>query len=85
MKPGITKRKFGDRITITWQDACEMSGWRTVSDAIKIPDEIFCRTIGYFINQTKDFITIAHTIGLSDKNDVTGVMHIPRKWIQKIQ
>ena len=80
-----TKRKFGDCVTIHWMDACEMTGWRSFSDAIKIPDEIFCCTTGYFLNQTKDYITIAHTIGLSEKNDITGVMRIPRRWIKGIK
>jgi len=83
-KLGITKRKFGDVVTIIWIDACEVTGWKSFSDAIKIPDEVFCHTTGYFLNQTKDFITIAGTIGLSEKNDVTNVIHIPRKWIQEI-
>ena len=78
------KRKFGDITTITWIDACEVSRWKSFSDAIKIPDEVFCHTTGYFLNQTKDMITIAHTIGLSENNDVLGVMHIPLHWIQKI-
>ena len=81
----MKKKKFGDRVTITWTDACTMDGWKSVSEAIKIPDEVFCKTLGYFLNQTKDFITIAHTIGLSSKNDVTGVLHIPKAWITKIK
>ncbi len=78
-------KKFGDRISIDWVDACEMPGWKSLSEAIKVPDEIFCRTSGYFLNQTKDFITIAHTIGLSEKNDVTGVFHIPKRWIRGVK
>ena len=51
-KLGITKRKFGDVVTIIWIDACEVTGWKSFSDAIKIPDEVFCHTTGYFLNQT---------------------------------
>lgn len=84
-KPGDTKRTFGDKITIVWIDACEVTGWKSFSDAIKIPNEVFCHTVGYFLNQTKDFITVASTIGLSEKNDVTGIFHIPKAWIIKIK
>jgi len=84
-KSGTIKRKFGDRITIAWIDACEITGWKSFSDAIKVPDEVFCYTTGYFLNQTKDYITIAHTIGLDEKNDITGVIHIPRRWIREIK
>ncbi len=84
MKPA-KKYEFGDRITIVWIDACEMSGWKSFSDAIKIPDEVFCTTTAYFLNQTKDFITVAHTMGLSKKNDIMGTLHIPRRWIKKIK
>lgn len=80
----MKKKKFGDRITVTWTDALTVDGWKSVSEAIKIPNEVFCKTTGYFLNQTKDFITIAHTIGLSEKNDVDGILHIPKIWITKI-
>jgi len=79
----MKKKKFGDRVTITWIDSLEIAGWKPLSEAIEIPDEVFCKTTGYFLNQTKDFITIAHTIGLSENNEVNGVFHIPKTWIIK--
>lgn len=77
------KKKFGDIIYLEWIDACEISGWKSFEDAIKIPNEVHVRTRGFFLNQTKEFVIIAHSIGKSKQNDICGVMHIPLAWIKK--
>ena len=79
------KKKFGDKVDLTWLDACEVSGWKSLDDALKIPDEVYCKTRGYFLGQDKDFVTIAHTIGKGKNNDTTGIMHIPKKWLLGIK
>lgn len=78
-------KKYGDLIKVSWIDACERSGWRTVEEALKIPDEIYVQTVGYYLGHTKEFLTLATSIGKSRENDVGGVWHIPRTWIQRIR
>lgn len=78
-------KKFGDPIEVQWTDACERTGWRSVEDALKVPDEVFVRTRGFYLGHTKDFITLANSIGRSRSNDVGGVWHIPRAWVTKLK
>lgn len=78
-------KKFGDAITVEWVDACERSGWLSYEDAIKVPDEIYVTTRGHYLHHTKDFLTIAASIGKSKKNEVGGIWHIPRVWIKRIR
>ena len=85
MKPVKIEKKYGDRIEVCWTDACERSGWRSVEDALKVPDEVFVRTIGFYLGHTKEFLTLANSIGKSEKNDVSGIWHIPVKWITKLK
>ena len=78
-----TKKKFGDRIYLEWVDACERIGWKSLSDAVNVDDEVFCRTNAFYLGENKDFVIVAHTIGKTEKNEVTGVIQIPKKWITK--
>jgi len=78
-------KEFGQPIEVVWCDACEISGWKSVNDALQIPDEVVCKTRGYFLDKTKEYLSIAHTIGLDKSNDVCGIIHIPIKWVKKIK
>ena len=78
-------KKFGDLCYIEWTDACEKTGWKTFKDAVVVEDEVHCKTIGFFLEQNEEFIIIANSIGLSKKNDVSGVWQIPLAWIKKIK
>ena len=78
-------KSFGQKIYIEWLDACECAGWKTCDSALKIPDDVFCKTNGFFLNKTKDFVTLAHTMGRGRNNDVTGIFHIPLGMIKKVR
>jgi len=80
-----TKKEFGDKIYIEWLDAIERIGWKTVEDATKIIDEVFCRTSAFYLDEDKEYIKVAHTIGKSIENDVIGILWIPKKWVRKIR
>ena len=43
------KKKFKDKIFIEWIDACEVAGWKSFNDAIKIPEEVYCKTNGFIV------------------------------------
>jgi len=77
------KKKFGDQIYLEWFDACERTGWKPLFDAMTIDDEVFCKTTAFYLGENKDFVIVAHTIGKTDKNDITGIFQIPKKWITK--
>lgn len=78
-------KKFGDRVFVKWMDACERTGWISVEDAYKVPEEVICFTNAFFISTKDGYITVAHTIGKTKDNDVVGVLHIPTKWILEIK
>jgi len=79
------KKKFGDGIDLVWRDACEVSGWKNLEDALKIPQEVYCKTRAYFLGQDKHYVTVGHTVGENIKNDMCGILHIPKKWIIKVK
>ena len=83
-QPKIQK-EWGDKVYIEWIDAIEKTGWQSVENAIKMDDEVFCRTNAFFLSQDKDFIHVAHTIGMSKTNDVTGILRIPKRWLSKVK
>ncbi len=78
-------KKFGDKIYIEWIDAIARVGWKTVDEAIEVIDEVYCKTSAFYLDEDKDYIKVAHTIGKSIKNDVLGILLIPKKWISKIK
>jgi hypothetical protein len=80
-----TKKKFGDQIYIEWIDAIERVGWKTVEEAVEVIDEVYCKTCAFYLDEDKEYVKVAHTIGKSIKNDVLGVLLIPKKWIRKIK
>lgn len=78
-------KKFGQPIEVIWCDACEVPGWKSVENASVIPSDVVCKTRGYFLGKTKEYLSIVHTIGLDETQDVCGVIHVPLKWIKKIK
>lgn len=79
------KLSFGMLVYIEWTDACERPGWKSVQDAIKVYDEVKCKTVGFFLAQDKKFIIVANSIGLTEKNDVSGIWQILLASITKIK
>jgi len=77
-------KKFGDRIFIEWEDAYMSSGWTSVEKAKKLPD-VYCKTLGFFISQENNFITVAMSIGKDEHSDVNGILNIPKGWIKKVK
>ena len=78
-------KQFRDPITVEWIDACERSGWMTVESATTVPDEVYVTTRGFYLTHSKEFLTVAASVGKAKANDVGGVWHIPRAWIKKIK
>ena len=79
------KKKFGDKIYIEWVDAMERIGWKSVEDAIEVVDEVYCRTNAFYLGDDKEYVKVAHTIGKTIKNDVLGILLIPKSWIKKVK
>ncbi len=77
------KKKWGQRIYLEWIDACMRVGWKTLEDAMDAGDDTYCQTNAFYIGESRGFVVVAHTIGKSSNSDMTGILHIPKKWITK--
>ena len=78
-------KKIGDKIYIAWIDAYERTGWKSVEDALKLEDERFCFTNGFYLGKKDGYIIVCHTKGSTKDNDVTGIINIPITWIKEIK
>ena len=79
-------KKFGDKIELTWIDACHIIDvWKSIDEAINIPNEVFVFTRCWYVSHNKDFITVCRDKGKTINNDVGGVFHIPIGCIKKIR
>ena len=79
------KKKFGDKIYLEWVDAYTEDGWKSVEDALKLSDGVYCFTNAFFLGQNKDYLMVVHTKGRTSKNDVMGKLTIPKTWIRKVK
>lgn len=78
-------KKFGDRIYFEWVDAYTEEGWKSVDEALKLSNEVYCFTNAFFLGQNKDYLMVVHTKGRTIKNDVMGKLTIPKVWIRKVK
>ena len=81
----INAKKFGDSIDVEWDDCWANSEWRCYDSAMKVPDEVFCKTRAFFVGQTEHFVHIAHTIGLTKENEIAGLLLIHKGIIRSVR
>lgn len=67
-------------VYVEWIDSETDDGWGKIKD---VSDNLtLCRTIGYLIKDSSDFVTIAHS--WDEENDhVNGTIQIPKVAIKK--
>lgn len=80
----INAKKFGDPIDIEWIDSLSDANWQTVEQVMIVPEETFCMTRGFFVGQTDKFIHVIQTKGKTEKNEVAGLLLIPKGVILKV-
>ena len=78
-------KKFGEKIYLEWVDAYTEDGWKSVDEALKLSDEVYCFTNAFFLGQNKDYLMVVHTKGKTIKNDVIGKLTIPKSWLRKVK
>jgi hypothetical protein len=68
---------------IEWLDAYEhYAGWHSLKDAKKIrPKKVL--SVGYVLEENKDYVILAADIGLHKDTDVGRLTVIPGQWIIK--
>ncbi len=68
-------------VEVEWLDACMGSGWEGPRELIA-PHR--CRTRGWLVKEEKDYIVLAHSIGVEDGDeDVGGTIAIRRVDIKR--
>lgn len=81
----INTKKFGDLIDIEWYDAFSNENWQSLTDAMKVSGEIFCKTRGFFAGQTEKFIHVIQSMGKTEANEVAGLILIPKGCITEVK
>jgi len=82
------KKSFGDKIYLEWIDAISKGGWKSIDEVLhskELYEESFCKTNAFYIGEDKTFIKVSHTIGKTNKNDILGILWIPKKWIIRVK
>lgn len=67
---------LGDTVEFFWDDISIDPSWQSQSEIDESPDDIKCKTVGYFINAGPRVTTIAGISGVHT-SDVNAVMCIP--------
>lgn len=79
MKP---KRKMGELVLVEWIDAFgSKPGWHSMEEVQAQAIPFLCRTVGWVIGVTEDYIVLGSCIGVSD-GSITAVSNIPLSCIR---
>lgn len=66
----IKKFQLGTRLEITWQDIVSDASWHDIKDMDKITT-IKVKTVGYFLQNKKKILKVAHSITEDGESDYT--------------
>ncbi len=80
----MSEYKLNERLEVLWLDVVEDSSWVEFEEACKVPTEVYCKTIGYYLADDELFIWISSTIGRKRKG-LRSSTTIPKGMIQKIR
>ena len=83
-RSGVSKADSRRQLyVIRWLDAYEhYAGWHSLKDAKKIrPKKVL--SVGYVLEENKDYVLLAADIGLHKDTDVGRLTVIPGQWIIK--
>lgn len=78
----------GDPIELVWRDATSNNSiWTPVKDAIEDSKNMKCdmNAIGYFVNKTSSYVTIAMVWDKQDGHYCGKILHIPTSELRTIK
>ena len=67
-------------VKIEWLDSKAAPHEWEYRDDLGLLEPVICTTSGFILNETKDYVTVAHTIS---ENQILGRITIPRRCIKK--
>ena len=80
----LKKYKKNDKVEVWWLDAHFDASWLSADEASTIPDEVYCKSVGYFTKYTKDVIVLSTSIGEKKKSTQRDRNVIPLGMVRKI-
>lgn len=82
----INAKKYGDPIDIDWTDSLsDGDAWHIFNSAMKVSDEVICKTRAFFVGETAEHVHIVHTLGKTKENEMTGLLLIHKGTITKVE
>jgi hypothetical protein len=72
------------RVEVEFEDACASGSWRQMADHRKDDHPSRCRSIGYLLEKTRTYVTVAQSQARETQN-VSDTMSIPRGAIVAIR
>lgn len=75
----------GDLVEVLWIDALVATGWTETAELKKKKPDIQCRTSGYFLFATDEYVCLCSSSGQKNFKEVNGVMYIPLDWTQEVR
>jgi len=73
-------------VLVEWTDSYTITGWQMLADVIEIPTGGECRTVGYLLQETDDFMIIALNVDIQEGVvlKVGEVMFIPKAVVKTV-
>ena len=87
MKPMLAIRPEElSTILVEWTDSHSIDGWQNLEDILEIPIDGECRTVGYLLNETNDFMIIALNIDIQEGVVLKAgdIMFIPKAVVKTV-
>ena len=74
-------------VYIEWDDSHSSDKWQSIVEAkLNMSEMMHCKTVGYQITRTREFIVVANTIAWEeDIPIICGVFHIPMRSVKLIK
>lgn len=73
-------------VLVEWTDSYTITGWQMLQDVIEIPIGGECRTVGYLLHETDDFMIIALSVDIQEGMVLKAgeVMFIPKVVVKTV-
>jgi len=75
--------KTKEILEIEWEDTATAPGWRT-QKYLERATPCFCKTVGYFVKQSKNSITLAKSVN-DDDSDGLDAQTIPAGCVKRVR
>ena len=79
-----TKWPLNTRVEIEFVDACTNGNWNSVDVHRRDSHPSLCRTIGYLVEHTAKYVTVAQSISSNSQN-CADTMSVPRAAVKRMR